>query len=106
VTLGADNVTDFEINNIRSDIDDLADKLMTDRRRDLYRLLCPLVPVVNVKVGPADPAFLRPDHDVVDRHHRLRNVFDPESGLGLAFDNSFHRIVATTGTNQMIANQL
>src|SRR6185436_12714075 len=86
MALGADDVADLEIHHVRSDLDDLADKLMPARCRHLDRRLRPRVPVVNMEIRPTDAALLGADHDVVDGHLRLGYVFDPQTWLCLAFD--------------------
>jgi hypothetical protein len=75
-----------KVDDIRPDINDLANKFMPDRRRHLYRALRPCVPVVNMQVRTADAAALYADHHVVDADFRFGNIFEPQARFGMPFN--------------------
>ena len=63
---------------------------MTDDHRHRYGALGPFIPVVNVQIGSAysDPAYA--DENIVDPDGGFGNLFQPQPGLSLAFDQRFH----------------
>ena len=55
MSLAGDNVADVEIIHIRSGVDNLADKFVANHKRHRDGPLRPLVPVVDVQIGSANP---------------------------------------------------
>lgn len=86
VTLAADDVAAKEVADVRADFNDLADKLVADGHRYGYRLLCPLVPLVNVNVRAADTGVVHPNQHVVDADRWLGDTFKPKPPFGLPLD--------------------
>jgi hypothetical protein len=80
------DIARIEVIDIRPDLDDLSDKLMSDRHGHGDCLLRPLVPVVDVNVCAADAGVAHTNQHVVDADHRLRYIFQPKAALGLALD--------------------
>ena len=70
--------------------DDLADELVADRHGHGNGLLRPVVPLVDVHVGAADAGAQHADQDVVDADFGDGDILEPQAGLALAFDQSFH----------------
>jgi hypothetical protein len=73
--ISGDEIADFEIVNIASNLNDPAHKLVTNRHGDGNSLPGPLVPVVDVNVRAADRRLVNLDEDVIDPHFRDRNLF-------------------------------
>ncbi|SPF34488.1 hypothetical protein SBA4_150005 [Candidatus Sulfopaludibacter sp. SbA4] len=90
VPLAADDFAGEEIRHVRTDLHDLADEFVADRHGHRDRLLRPIVPLVNVHIGAADP---RPQHlnqHVVDPHRGHVHVFEPQAGLAPALHQRLH----------------
>src|SRR5262245_43260502 len=90
VSLTGDQLTRLEVVYIRPDFNDLADEFMANHHRHGNRLLCPLIPVEDVKVGAANPRSQDANKDVVDADAGLGNVSQPQTGFSRSFDQSFH----------------
>ena len=92
VALAADDVARREVGDVRRrPRRSSPDELVADHQRDRDRLLGPGVPVVDVQVGAADPGPVDPDQHVVDPDLRLRDVLEPQAGLGVGFHECAHR---------------
>ena len=74
VAFPAHEVALAEVAHVGADLGDLADELVPDDQRQRHVLLGPLVPVVDVEVGPADPGSVHADQDVVDPDLGLRDL--------------------------------
>src|SRR5437773_12274737 len=79
VTLAAHDIAVRKAADIRPGFNDLADKLVPDDQPNRYRLSRPVVPLVDVKVCPADTRDLNPDQDVIDADRGLRGFFQAET---------------------------
>jgi hypothetical protein len=90
MSFSRDEIADFEIVNIASDLNDPAYELVTDRHGDGNGLSSPLVPVVNVHIRAADRRLVNLDEDVIDPHFRNRNLFQKDAGLPFGFNQGFH----------------
>ncbi len=88
--LATDDIAGEKVVDIRPDCDDLAHKLMPHRHGHWNRLLRPLIPLVDVNIGAADPRFLHAHQYIVDAHLRLWNLFQPQAPLRLALDQRLH----------------
>ena len=66
VAFAAHDVAWIEVADIRADLDNLADELVTDDHGLRNGLLRPVIPLVNVHVRPADTGITDADQDVVD----------------------------------------
>ena len=86
VALAADDVTRLEVVDIRAHFDNLAHKLVADRHGDRNGGLRPLVPVVDMQVGPANARVAGPDQHIVHADRRLGNLLEPQTFLCLALD--------------------
>src|SRR5215831_18071794 len=75
MALSAHQFSRVEVVHVRSDFHDLAHELVPDDERNWDGRACPLVPVVNMQVCPADAGQKHPDFDVVDSDLRLGNLF-------------------------------
>ena len=64
--LGTDNLAGVEIPDVGADLDDAADKLVTDDQRHRDRPPRPGVPFVDVQIGAADAGAQNLDEDIVD----------------------------------------
>src|SRR5205823_4067613 len=61
VALGADQLSLVQVLDTLAPAGDLADELVPDHQRRLDGRLRPLVPALDVEVGPADPGPQHPD---------------------------------------------
>ena len=95
VALAAHEVAHREVADVRPEPDGLADELVADHHRHRDRLRRPLVPLVDVEVGAADPRLVNADQDVVDPDLGLGHVLQPEPFLGLGLDQGTHGRHAT-----------
>ena len=91
VALAGDALADLEIAHVAADLDDLAGIFMADDHRHRNRLLRPGIPFVDVDIGAANAGLAHLDQHVVlaDGRHGLA-LGQPQAGLGLQFDESFH----------------
>mmetsp|Transcript_59741 Transcript_59741/g.134370 ORF Transcript_59741/g.134370 Transcript_59741/m.134370 type:complete len:248 (-) Transcript_59741:59-802(-) len=85
VALAAHAVAHLEALHALADLHDRASELVTDGHALRYRLLRPLVPVVDVHVSAADRRSIHLDEHIVvaGPGHRLAVHPDPSLGLGL-----------------------
>src|SRR5579862_2769429 len=88
VAFAADNISRMQIHDIRAHLRDFADELVADDCRYRNRGLRPLVPIVDVQVGPANAREQDADFYVVDARHGLRNVLKPQAARAVTFDQS------------------
>ena len=82
VAFAGNQLARMKIDDVRAYRNDLADEFMADCHRDRNGLARPLVPIVNVNVGTANPGAVDPDQNVVNADRRDGNVLDPQSLLG------------------------
>src|SRR5580704_8788363 len=82
--LATHDVARIEVVYVRSDLDNLSDKLMPDGHRHRDRLLCPLVPLVYVNVGSADTRVAQADQHVIDADGGFCDVFQPQAAFRAA----------------------
>jgi hypothetical protein len=87
----ADEFTGVKVRHIRSDFDHLADELMPYNHRHWNGRASPVVPLIDMKVGPADSGQENAYEDIVDADDRGGNVFEPETTLRPAFHKRFHK---------------
>ncbi len=90
VAFAADQVAGMEIVDVGSDLHDFADELVADGHGYGNGALRPLIPVVDVQIGPADTGAKDAHQYVVDPDARLRNFFEPEARLAFTLDERFH----------------
>src|SRR5438105_11322147 len=90
VALGADDLAGKDRRDALAQFDDLADELVPNHQWRVDGVLRPLVPAVDVEVGAADAGAEDADQNLARTRLRLRDVLQPESGLGLCFDECFH----------------
>ena len=85
VAFAAHDVAGRKTADIRPDFNDLTDKLVPDDQPNRYRLSRPAVPLVDVKIRPADARDLDTDEDVVDADRGLRGFFQAETASACRF---------------------
>jgi hypothetical protein len=90
VPFAADQFSGMEVVDVRTDLDNLANKLMPNNKWHGNCRLRPLIPVVNVDVGAANSREQHSNFDVIDPDLRFGNIFQPQSRFLAAFDKSFH----------------
>src|SRR5579862_2804368 len=90
VAFAADNISRMQTRDIRAHLRDFADELVADDCRYRDRGLRPLVPIVDVQVGPANAGEQDANLHVVDARHGFRNVLKPQAARAVTFDQSFH----------------
>ena len=87
-----DHFTRMEVGDIGTNLDDFADKFMTDHHRDGNRFLSPRIPLVNVDIGSTDPRSIDTNQDIIDPNSGDGNPFQGEAGAGMLFHQGLHRI--------------
>ena len=80
----------MKIVDVGTDLYDLADKLMPNCHRQGNRLPRPIVPLEDMNVGAANAGPQNADEHVIDANSGLRNVLQPETGIGMSLDQSLH----------------
>jgi hypothetical protein len=90
VSLTGDQLTRLEVVDIRPDFNDLADEFVANHHGYGNRLLRPLIPIEDVKVGAANSSSQNANEDVVDSDGGLGNVSQPQTRFSSGFDQSFH----------------
>jgi hypothetical protein len=90
VALTADEVARSEVAHIRADLGDLSDELVPDHEWNRDGPLGPVVPLLDVEVGPADARPVDPDEHVVDADLGLRHVGHHETGSAIPLHESSH----------------
>jgi hypothetical protein len=92
VPFNTDYVTNVEVIDVRTDLDDLAYEFMAQDRRNLYRALSPSVPVPNMYVGTTNTGPFYFDEHIVYANGRFWNVFQPEALFRLALNYRLHLV--------------
>jgi hypothetical protein len=82
VTFTTDNVADQIIVYIRTDRDDFADELVTDRKRHRDCRLRPFVPFENMQICSTDSGLYDPDQNIIDSNRWLGYILEPQAALG------------------------
>jgi hypothetical protein len=90
VTFTADDFAREKVVNIIADRYNFTDKFMADDHGDRNGLLGPSVPFVDMQVGPADSSAIDADQHIVDTVLGNRDLFQPQAGLRMAFDQGLH----------------
>src|SRR5262249_38979770 len=90
VAFSADDVAWKAVFDVRSRFDHPAHKFVPDRHRYWNRLLCPLVPVIDVNIGAANARAQHTDENVIDADLGLFDGFKPQTWLAPALDQCFH----------------
>jgi hypothetical protein len=90
VTFGGDAITFLDVRHQAPDLGDVARELMADDKRRLASSSRPIVPVVDVDIGPADARAADADQDFVVPDLRFRNVPQNHPGSGGFLYESFH----------------
>src|SRR5690348_10763111 len=97
MAFAADDIAGGETGYVGSDLGNASDKLVADRHRHGNGLLRPLVPLVDVDVGAANAGAKDLNQHVVDPDLRRLDIFQPKSGLALAFDQRLHSLNDSIG---------
>src|SRR5215469_5236644 len=90
VALAADQFSRMKVRYVRPDFDNFTDKFVPDDERNLYGFLRPVVPVVDVEIGSANPGLENTNLDVVNTNFRLLHIFQPQSSTITALYKCFH----------------
>ena len=93
VAFAGNNVANLEALYARTNLDDLADILVTGSLANSDGVLCPLVPLIDVNVGAADGGFVNFDLDVVGANFRDVYSLEGKSRSCLFFYKSPHFVV-------------
>src|SRR5689334_22287740 len=80
-----------KIVHIGADLNDLANKLMTNDHRHRNRFFGPVIPIVDVYVRAANAGAQHADQNIVDSDTGLRNVLQPQSLFRMRLDESLHQ---------------
>ena len=90
VPFDRDTLTHLEPVGLRAEPNDLTGELVTDHHRHRDRLLCPLVPFVDVQIGAADRCLRHPDEDVTIGGTRDLDLLHPQSAFRPGLDEGLH----------------
>ena len=82
----------MKIVDVGSDPNDLADELSPVTNRDLYRPLSPIVPIVDMNVGPAYAGSQHANQDIIDSDRRLGHVLQPQTAFACDLTSAFNAI--------------
>src|SRR5262249_52790835 len=92
VPFATDDVTNVEICDVRSDIDDSPDELVAHHHGDGNSFLGPGIPFVDMNVCAAYPCPQHVDEHVVDADPGHRYELERQSRLGLFLHQGLHRL--------------
>src|ERR1019366_10682850 len=90
MTLPADDVAWIEVIDVGPDIYDLAHELVANCHGNSNRLLCPLVPLVNMNIRATDARVVDANQHIIDANDRFRNLFQPKPTLRFALNQRLH----------------
>ena len=90
VAFRADDLAWVDRRHVFAELDDLTDELVADDQRRLDRVLRPLVPRVDVKVGAADSGAENTDQDLTRAGPGFGDVIEPQARRGFCFDERLH----------------
>ena len=90
VALARDDLARVKIMDVAADRLDAPDELVPDDHRHRNGLPCPIVPVEDVHVGPADGILEDADEHIVDANLRPGDFFEPEAGFSVALHERAH----------------
>src|ERR1019366_4933909 len=90
MTFTADDVARIKIIDIRTDVYNLAHELVANCHWNSNRLLCPIVPLVDMNIGAADARMVDANQHIIDTDGRFRNLFQPKSSFRFALDQRLH----------------
>ena len=93
VSLAYHEITRSEAFNVIAHRIDNAHKFVTNYHRHGNRLLCPLVPVVDVHVRPADRSLQHTNQHVVAANFWNGNVLEPQTRLGSRLYHGLHHFL-------------
>src|SRR5205823_14483386 len=91
VALGTNQLADVDGLDALAQRGNLTDELMTDDQALLDGGLRPFVPCVDVQVGTADACTEDADQHLARAGLWLGDIFEPQAGRGLRFDQRLHR---------------
>src|ERR1017187_10248688 len=89
--LTAHDVAGIEVVYVRSNLDNLADKFMPDGHRHGNCFLRPVVPLIDVNVGPADTGIADADQHVIDPHRGLCDTLQPTPMFRAPLHQTLHK---------------
>jgi hypothetical protein len=77
VPFSADQFSNPEIGNVRTDRGDLTHKFVPDDQRHGNGFLRPIIPLVDMEIGAADPGEQHANLDIVNADFRLGHILEP-----------------------------
>ena len=80
----------FEVDNIRANLCNLADKLMADNHGNRDSFLCPAIPIINMQVRPADCSPQNFDQHIIGPNGGHGNIFQPKPRFCMFFYKRTH----------------
>ena len=90
VSLGGDQLADAQSRDPVAQTLDLAGELVTDDERRLETPLCPMIPIRDVQVGPADTRVPHGDQDFTGAGRGFRHRFHGQTGRAFFLDDRLH----------------
>src|SRR5579875_3727129 len=95
VAFAAHDHSRFKIRDVRADFRNLADKFVADHEGNGNGLLCPLVPFVDVQIGPADSGQQHTDQNIVDADRGFWYFFNPQAVFRPTLYQCSHQYLST-----------
>jgi hypothetical protein len=90
MTFATHQIAGAKIADVRSHLNDFADKFMTDGHWYGDGALRPIVPAVDMNIGAANARAPDADQNIVDANGGFGDLFEPQTGLALALYKGFH----------------
>ena len=90
VTFGSDHLAFHETGDIGPETCDVTGELVPDRHRGRDRRLSPLIPLVDVEIGPADARGMHLDQHLVGPRFGHGHVFEAQTLLVGVLDQRSH----------------
>ena len=105
VTFAGDKLARMKVVHVGSDGNDLADEFVPDGQRYFDGPSSPLVPIVDMHIGPADARSEDTNENVVDADSRLGDIAQPEAFFGAVFDESFHKVNCSRKRHALLSQE-
>ena len=87
-----DQITDFEIIDVATEFNHMANEFVTDNQRHRNGALGPGIPIINMQISAADTGAIDANEHVVNANFGHWYVDQSESRCGGCFGDGFHAV--------------
>jgi hypothetical protein len=87
-----DQITDFEIIDVATEFNHMANEFVADHQRHRNGALGPGIPIINMQIRAADAGAINADEYVVYANFWHRHVDQSQSRCGGRFSDGFHAV--------------